>query len=135
MVDNNNSGFKGEQSDQEVAGSKNNVEPVFLSHLSMWYKALLICFIVFPFSFLLGPFAAIAGFSLLIVLVITFFLGIRSLIRIKRSDGLLSDNGYTVPSIIVPVIIAISVVLTMSTIGQTIGHKIFYRSIHGVFKA
>ncbi|MBL7106045.1 MAG: hypothetical protein ISS77_00365 [Phycisphaerae bacterium] len=86
MTDNNNSSFKDEDNNQEIIGSQENKQNSSLTRLPKWYKALLICFIALPFSFMLGPFALVGAIGLLIVLIITFILGIKSLMQIKRSN-------------------------------------------------
>jgi|GEM_PF-1224537 len=125
MVDNNNSSFKDENNNQEIIDSQESKQNSSLKRLPKWYKVLLICFIALPFSFMLGPFALVIAIGLLIVLIITFILGIKSLMQIKRSNGTLLSNGYVIPAIITPLVIVLSVAVTMPAIGSAISRSIF----------
>jgi len=125
MTDINNLFPESEENNQEITSSQNSKQDLPLTRLPKWYKALLIFFVALPFSPMLGYFVLVVAIGLLVVLIITFFIGIESIKQIKRSGGTLSSNGYVIPAIVTPVVIVLSAALAIPATGFAISRSFF----------
>ena len=93
--------------------------------LAVWYKVMLGCFIILPFSFVVGPLAWILGLGFIAVLLVTFVLGIVSFRKSNKNEAAFANHGYLIPSIIMPIIIVLSTMISLLTINDALGRAFF----------
>ncbi|MBE0536243.1 MAG: hypothetical protein IH624_11295, partial [Phycisphaerae bacterium] len=111
--------------------------------LGRYYKMLMGCCTATPLaaaflSMLAFPFIFILSAALPCFAILCFVSGVIALVRVRRSRGALQGNGYVMPTIVMPLLLALSAISIAAGIGagaRTVLEHIYYPDLRNLREA
>lgn len=131
MTNNETNKYESEQPEQAPTEIPQNNA---ITNATRCYNLLLGAFVAVPLYAILGPGFAIGFIALICIAIACISYSLIAIIRIKRSNGTLCDNGFIKPAILLPIIIIIAIACFLPAInmgfqmymGSTLGTPILY---------